>query len=155
MLIEGLADGGGHEALRFGERALTYEDLRGVVSAVAAEVSGRRRVAVWAVPELETCAAVVGVLAAGAAVVPVNPKAGERELAHIVSDSAPELVLAAPGGDLPPALAALERVDVDLTRRGGDLPAEPPDEAPALVVYTSGTTGPPKGAVLPRRAVAS
>src|SRR3954463_10285086 len=117
MLIEGLADGGGHEALRFGERALTYEDLRRVVSAVAAEVSGRRRVAVWAVPELETCAAVVGVLAAGAAggpragvggglaggaaVVPATPRAGERELPHIVSDSAPELVLAAPGGALP------------------------------------------------------
>ena len=116
---------------------------------------GTARVAVWATPALETCAAVVGVLAAGAAVVPINPKSGERELAHIVGDAAPELVLSAPGTELPAALDAIERVPVDLGERGGDLPAEPPPESPALVVYTSGTTGPPKGAVLPRRAIAS
>jgi malonyl-CoA/methylmalonyl-CoA synthetase len=155
MLLERLSEADGDEALRFGDRALTYEGLRGVASAVAERMRGASRVAVWAVPELETCAAVVGALAAGSTVVPINPKAGERELAHIVEDSRPELVMSAPGVALPERLRAVDRVDVDLRARGGDLPPEPGDEAPALLIYTSGTTGPPKGAVLPRRAIAS
>jgi len=155
MSLDFLTGAGGAEALRFGERALTYDELRGATAAVAERVRGADRVAVWAVPELETCLGVVGALAAGAAVVPINPRAGERELGHIAADSRPELVLSAPGMELPPALAELPRADVGAEARAGDLPPEPPAERPALVVYTSGTTGPPKGAVLPRRAIAS
>ena len=35
----------------------------------------------------------VGALAAGVPIVPINPKAGTRELEHILSDSAPEVLL--------------------------------------------------------------
>ncbi|MFC9850073.1 acyl-CoA synthetase [Streptomyces prasinus] len=148
-------------ALRFGERSLTYGELAAAAGPVAGAVREARRVAVWATPSLETAVAVTAALLAGVTVVPLNPKSGAGELGHILSDSAPDLVLAAPGQDLPDALAGLARLDVDpVDRAPGALPGDlaggrADDEDPALVVYTSGTTGPPKGAVIPRRAIAA
>src|SRR4051794_20076053 len=111
-LLSPLADPSDKEAVRFGEHALTYAQLAGAAGAVAAAVAGRERVAVFAESRLETCVPAVGALLAGVPFTPVNPKAGERELEHIVSDSAPALVLAANGADLPGALAGVARVDV-------------------------------------------
>lgn len=145
------------EALRFGEVSLDYAQLSRVAGALARELreAAPGRVAVWATPTIHTSVAVVAALLAGAPAVPVNPKIGERELGHIVSDSTPSLVLAESGVALPPDLEALPRKDVPLTGQQGELPPELDPEAPALIVYTSGTTGPPKGVVLPRRAITS
>ncbi|MET7984342.1 acyl-CoA synthetase [Streptomyces sp. NPDC005281] len=162
-------------AVRFGDRSLTYAELAARAGALAARLDGAGRVAVWATPTLETAVGVVAALLAGVPAVPLNPKSGETELGHIVGDSAPSLVLAARGDLLPAPLAALDRVDVvveaeaDTEASGGAgapgsaTPAFSPEAsgavsdpaAPALVVYTSGTTGPPKGAVIPRRAIAA
>ncbi|GAA4050242.1 acyl-CoA synthetase [Streptomyces shaanxiensis] len=140
-------------ALRFGDRSLTYGELGAACGALAARIGGAGRVAVWATPELETAVAVVAALEAGVAAVPLNPKSGEKELGHILSDSAPSAVLAAAGDELPAALGDLERIDVDVRAAGPRPDPQVSDEDPALVVYTSGTTGPPKGAVIPRRAI--
>ncbi|MEV0373583.1 acyl-CoA synthetase [Streptomyces sp. NPDC050636] len=159
VLFPALCDASPSPALRFGDRALSYRQLAAVAGPLADRIGGESRVAVWATPTLETSVGVVAALLAGVPAVPVNPKIGESELAHIVADSAPSLVLAEPGAALPAALAALPRVDVDAAEPPEEsepvaLPYEPGDEAPALIVYTSGTTGPPKGVVLPRRAIA-
>ncbi len=127
------------EALRFGEKALTHAELRQAAGTLAERLRGRTRVAVWATSTLETCVSVVAGLLAGVAIVPLNPRLGERELEHILGDSQPDLVL---------------RDEPIVFGEPGEF-VEPGPETPALVIYTSGTTGPPKGVVLPRRSLTS
>lgn len=151
------------EAVRFGDLSLSYGGLAGAADALAARIADAGRVAVWATPTPETVIAVVAALRAGVPAVPLNPRTGERELAHILADSKPTAVLAGADDVLPPALEKLRRATVDAraagtlaeAAAGGVLPVGEDPESPALIVYTSGTTGPPKGAVLPRRAVAA
>jgi malonyl-CoA/methylmalonyl-CoA synthetase len=144
-------------SLRFGEVSLDYAELAAVAGTLAHELreAAPGRVAVWATPTIHTSVAVIAALLAGVPAVPVNPKIGERELGHIVSDSTPSLVLAEADIALPEALDDLPRKDIQLTGSPIELPDEPGPEAPALIVYTSGTTGPPKGVVLPRRAIST
>jgi fatty acid CoA ligase FadD36 len=140
-LFPTLYAGGGHRstAVSVAGRSLGWEELAGAAAAVASQVSGMERVALEAEATLETVVAVVGVLAAGATVVPVPPDAGPMEREHILGDSG-----AAP---LP--------APVDVSARG-DLPVAPADaDRTAMILYTSGTTGLPKGVMLSARAIAT
>ena len=154
-LFPRLASPDGLEALRIGDASLSYRQLAGAATAVSAQLRGARRVAVWAEPTPELCIGVVGALAAGVTVVPINPGSGVRELEHILTDSKPARLLARAGDVAPSALAALPRLDVGRASNAASLPDELGEEEVAFVMYTSGTTGPPKGVQIPRRAITS
>lgn len=144
----GFGDAG--DALSVDGVGTSWEGLAGRADALAARFDGAHAVAVSGTPTLDTVIAVVAGLRSGTVVVPVPADAGPMEREHILRDSGAALVVGDP--DWPEV--ALPRVAVP----AGGAPtgwADVADAAPALLMYTSGTTGLPKGAVLPRRSIAA
>ncbi|WP_229076007.1 AMP-binding protein [Actinoplanes sp. DH11] len=152
LLAAMLSDPDLPEAVATPEASLSRHELLGWACAVAERIAGAPIVAVHAAPGLPTIAAVAGALLAGVPVVPVPPDAGELERAHILRDSRAALILSDdPGaaGDSPVPV-----VPISDRKRPGSMPAAVENRT-ALVLYTSGTTGPPKGVVLSRDALAA
>ncbi|WP_189132015.1 acyl-CoA synthetase [Wenjunlia tyrosinilytica] len=142
------------DALTVDGRRTSRERLLGAATALVERIAGAPAVAVHASASLETVTAVVAGLLAGVPVVPVPPDSGPVERDHILRDSGAALLLAADRQVW--AEADIETVPVDVRERSGaGLPSEPASDATAFVLYTSGTTGAPKGVLLPRSAVAA
>ncbi len=153
-LPEELLRPGKDVVLRSGGRRLTRDELRREAESVAGGLLGcgvraGDRVAIYAANSLEWVIAYLAVQRMGAVAVMMNPDYRSAEAGHILGDSEPVAVIAdgaraqvvrKVGGRVIP----LE----DLPR--GDPPPMPAltPESPAAILYTSGTTGRPKGAVL-------
>jgi long-chain acyl-CoA synthetase len=152
-------------AVRLDDRALRYRDLDDLSGRVAAwllrrGITAGDRVGLMAPNTPEFLTLYYGILRAGAVVVPMNPQFKSREVDYYLSDSAASLALAWHGvADQAAKGAAGAGTDLvviepsDLAGTLADVGPEPAiaDRAPsdtAVILYTSGTTGQPKGAEL-------
>ncbi|MCL4686384.1 long-chain fatty acid--CoA ligase [Myxococcota bacterium] len=157
-----------HPAIRLGDRVLRYAQLdraaRGVATALRARgVEPGDQVALLIPNVPEFTIAYFGILYAGATIVPINVLAAAPEIHYFLADSEAKLLLAHPffaesarrgaadagiplviaGGG--PGAGTLEEMQ-DAAPIDAPHPSNPDDTA--VILYTSGTTGKPKGAEL-------
>lgn len=153
--------------------ALTYAELWDRAGQLARTLAGhgvrRGDLVAVAVPRgVELVVALLGILRAGAAYLPLDRHAPAERVAMILGEAGVDLVVVTPAGVepasdgpvLPPGLRLVELSAV--SPAGRTRPTKPParpdtspdrGEDPAYVSYTSGSTGRPKGVVVPHRAV--
>jgi long-chain acyl-CoA synthetase len=165
IVREARADHGQQCAIRQGERVLSYDELVRSAGQIAsflreAGLSAGDRVAVM-LPNVPAFPIIFyGALAAGAVVVPMNPLLKAREVAHYLGDSGATVLFAwdtaadeAAKGAAETGAQVVRVTEPDAAsllegREPLTVWTENADDDDAVILYTSGTTGRPKGAQL-------
>jgi malonyl-CoA/methylmalonyl-CoA synthetase len=152
-------------ALLFEGATYSFGDIAARAGRIAAALAERGvhpgdRVAVGLPNSPELVMTVLGVLQAGAVLVPLNPAYTANEVLYIVGDAGARAAIVAEDHAAVLMQAQLAELSLIISEpdqlaatAGPVLGCDP--EAAALIVYTSGTTGRPKGAVLSHRALLS
>lgn len=158
MLLEMAASGfGDRVAVTNGEDSLTYTELYAAAGAAAAEItaSGCERVALLDVNSLAVPVALFASAWAGLPFAPLNYRLTGDELEKLLGRIAPSYLIAEPGRvgaleGVPGTTVVASDAFLEHARSGADVappwPMEP--ELTAVLLFTSGTTGEPKAAVL-------
>ncbi|QTR02768.1 AMP-binding protein, partial [Saccharothrix algeriensis] len=143
-------------AVVLGEQRITYADLVDRSAALARHLVGlgvRPGAAVGvALPRSpDLVVALLAILLAGGAYLPLDPDHPARRLAHVLDDARPLAVVTDRAG---PPLPGVALVDVGLPRPPAAASFPVPDHRhPAYVIHTSGSTGRPKGVVVSHGAI--
>ncbi|MFD3496882.1 amino acid adenylation domain-containing protein [Streptomyces sp. NPDC058678] len=141
-----------HVAVTDAEVSLTYGQLDArsdrLARALTSYGAGPGRIVAFSLPRsVDLAVAVLAVLKAGAAYLPLDPEHPAERTAQLLSDAAPVCLISWDGPD-----AGLPVVNPDATPNDPSPPlAEARPADPAYLIYTSGTTGRPKGVVVEHR----
>ncbi|MBK4995751.1 amino acid adenylation domain-containing protein, partial [Pseudomonas sp. S37] len=146
-----------------GGQALSYGELNRQANQLAHQLLARGvqlgdRVALCLPRNGQRLVGLLGVLKAGAAYVPIDPGYPAERIAYLLSDSAPALVLAETGIEgLPAELPRLDLDQPDAYAANDSNPQLPGLDAQQLayLVYTSGSTGQPKGVMIEHHTLAN
>ncbi|MER6077213.1 non-ribosomal peptide synthase/polyketide synthase [Streptomyces sp. NPDC001833] len=125
---------------------------------LAGHGAGPERIVALALPRTaDHIAAILAVMKAGAAYLPLDPDLPAARLTGMLADARPVLVLATAetAGDLPAPRTPVLLLDTPADGLPQAEPVAPGPDHPAYVIYTSGSTGRPKGVVVTQRAVAN
>ena len=154
-------------AVRFGEESLTYAELNARANRlgrhlVSSGVGSGVLVGVWLERSLEMVVAVLAVMKAGGAFVPLDPGFPAERVEFMVADSGARVVVThsalLAGGELGSGVdyVCVDRDAERIARQSGaDLGVAVAGEDLAYVIYTSGSTGRPKGVQVEHRNLAN